>query len=124
MDIETIQKRIQIMEKYEEENRQAREMINSELESDDAYRQAVEEVKEIGKKKKLIKQEIMARDNNVQLGYTIKQNNEEIAAIKEILSVELVQYYTKNQTDKFTDAEGETRLFKLNVKLLPKRLKD
>ena len=124
MDIETIQKRIQILEKYEEENRQAREMINSELESDDAYRQAVEEVKEIGKKKKLIKQEIMARDNNVQLGYTIKQNNEEISAIKEILSVELVQYYTKNQTDKFTDASGETRLFKLNVKLLPKRLKD
>jgi uncharacterized surface protein with fasciclin (FAS1) repeats len=121
MDLESIQKRIGMMEKYQEEIRACREMIKSELESDQAYQDAVVEAQEMINKRKKIKEEILAREPNQKLVNEMKENSEEISTLKEILSAELVKVWEESQTDEITDADGATRKFKLMVKLEPKK---
>lgn len=121
MDINTIQKRIDLLEKYEEEIRTAREMLNGELENSVEYLAADEEAKEAAKKKKQIKEEILNLGPNQKLAADIKANTEEIKTLKEILSVELMQVYKESDSDEFNDANGEPRKFKVSVRLLPKK---
>jgi len=124
MDIAAIQKRISLLEKYTQENREMKEMIKEELENDLSYVEVTEEAKATAEKKKRLKEEILAAGPNQKLLDTIKSNTEEIGLLKEILSAELIQVYTENKTDEITDESGESRKFKLNVKLLPKGVKD
>lgn len=121
MDIATIQKRIDLLEKYQEEVKNAKDMLQGELDNSDEYLKVADEVKEIAQKRKQIKDEILATGPNQKLLADIKSNTEEISTLKEILSVELVQVYTENKSDEFNDANGEPRKFKLSVRLLPKR---
>lgn len=121
MDLATIQKRIEMMEKYEAEIRNAREMLQGELENSPEYLQAEEAAKEAINNKKKIKEEIIALGPNQKLVGDIKANTEEISVLKEILSAELIQVYQENKSDEITDADGEPRKFKLSVKLLPKK---
>lgn len=120
MDIGAIQKRISLLEKYTTENREAKQMIKEELENDLSYLETVEEVKASVAKRKKLKDDILAQGPNQKLLATIKSNNEEISLLKEILSTELMQVYEENKTDEIADADGESRKFKINVKLLPK----
>jgi len=121
MDVSTIQKRIDLLEKYEEEVRNAKEMLDGELDNSVEYLEAVEEAKAVAQKKKQIKDEVLGSGPNQKLLADIKTNAEEISTLKEILSVELMQIFQENKTDEFHDANGEPRKFKVSVKLLPKR---
>ncbi|OQA03629.1 MAG: hypothetical protein BWY68_00687 [bacterium ADurb.Bin400] len=121
MDVAMIQKRIQQLELLENENRACKEMLQSELENDPNYMEAYEEAKASAQKKKRLKDEILGRGPNQKLLLEIKENLEEIATLKEILSAELVQVYTESNSDEIEDADGESRKFKVQVKLLPKR---
>lgn len=121
MDIAKIQKRIELLEKYEEEVRAAKEMLQGELENSLEYLEAVEEAKELTKKKKLLKEEIINAGPNQKLAADIKSNGEEIKTLKEILSVELMQVYKESDSDLITDRNGESRKFKVVVRLLPKK---
>ena len=124
MDMAAIQKRISLLEKYTQENREMKEMIKEELENDLGYVELVEEAKAIAEKKKRLKDEILAAGPNQKLADTIKSNTEEIGLLREILSAELIQVYTENKTDEITDEAGQSRKFKINVKLLPRGVKD
>ena len=121
MGIEGIQKRIALIEKYEEEIRVAKEMLKGELENSPEYLQSEEEVKEVQNKKKKIKEEILASGPNQKLTADIKHNTEEIATLREILSAELVQVFKESDTDEIQDASGEARKFKVSIKLAPKK---
>lgn len=121
MDISVIQKRINILEKHEEEIKNAKELLKGELENSPEYQEAIEEAKASQDKKKRIKDEILGRGPNLKLVQTIKENSEEISTLKEILSAELIQVFQENNTDIFTDADGGVRKFKLTGKLLPKK---
>ncbi len=116
MDISTIQKRIGQLEKLEEEVRVAREMLKGELENEELYLQANEEVKATVTKRKQVKDEILGKGPNQKILTEIKENQEEITTLKEILSAELMEFYQQNQTDEIAD-----RKFKINVRLLPKK---
>lgn len=121
MDIATIQKRIDLLEKHEEEIRTAKEMLQGELENSVEYLQVVEEAKELNNKKKQIKEEILNLGPNQKLVADIKANTEEVTTLKEILSAELIQVYKESDSDMFNDANGDTRKFKVSVRLLPKK---
>lgn len=123
MDLSTVQKRISLLEKYSQENRELKEMIKEELENEIKYVEAVEETKAAVNKRKQIKDEILANGPNQKMLETIKSNSEEIATLREILSSELMQVYEENKTDEIADENGENRKFKINVKLLPKGVK-
>ena len=109
------------MEKYEEEIRTAKEMLQGEMENSLEYLEAVEEAKEVTKKKKLIREEILNSGPNQKLCADIKANTEEIKTLKEILSVELMQVYKESDSDLINDANGDPRKFKVTVRLLPKK---
>jgi len=124
MDISAIRKRISSIEKYTQENREMKEMIKEELENDLRYVESVEELKAAAQKKKQLKEEILATGPNQKIVETIKSNSEEIGLLRDILSAELIEVYAENKTDEITDEAGESRKFKINVKLLPKGAKD
>ena len=121
MDISQIQKRIGMLEKISKEVKDAREMLNDELENDQTYIEASEEVNEANSKKKRIKEEILGRGPNLKLSEDIKANNEELKTLKEILSAELTQVWGESQSDEITDHNGEVRKFQVGAKLLPKK---
>lgn len=121
MDVATIQKRIELLEKYQEEVKNAKDMLQGELENSDEYLKAEEEAKEAVSIKKQAKDAVLAHGPNQKLLADIKANTEEITTLKEILSVELMQIYQEKKTDEFHDANGEPRKFKISVRLLPKR---
>ncbi|MEK7096490.1 MAG: hypothetical protein AAB881_00865 [Patescibacteria group bacterium] len=121
MEEQSIQKRIEALEKLQEEVRACREMLKSELESSPEYMTAFEESKEANQKKKQIKDNIVSTGPNQKLTLEMRENLEEISTIKEILNAELLREWEKNQTDEVPDPAGGTRKFVLTVKLLPKK---
>ena len=118
MDLAQIQKRIEMMENLQRESREAKEMLKEELENDERYREVLEEANEVNAKKKRIKEEIENGGSNKKLLQTIKDNAEELATLKEILTAELVEVYAEQKVDAITDANGDVRKFKLSVKLM------
>jgi hypothetical protein len=119
MELQSIQKRIVQLEKLQQEVRISREMIKGELENDTRYDEAAVEVKAATAKRKQIKDEILGSGPNQEIVRTIKENAEEISTLREILSAELAQYYSENNTDEIVDSFGATRKFHLEAKLLP-----
>ncbi len=116
MDLTTIQKRIDQLEKLQEEVKISKEMLKGELENDLAYLEAAEETKAAGQKKKQIKDEILGKGPNQEVLANIKNNMEEMSTLKEILSAELMQFYQESQTDEIAN-----RKFVVSAKLLPKK---
>lgn len=124
MDITAIKKRIEQIDNFEHENKVAREAIKNELENDPIFLEAIEDVREANIKRNRIKNEILAKEEIQKLQANIKENNEEVAALKEILSTELMEVYTKANTDIIEDNFGEPRKFKIVAKLMPRKKKD
>lgn len=116
MDLTTIQKRIDQLEKLQEEVKISKEMLKGELENDLAYLEAAEETKTVGQKKKQIKDEILGKGPNQEILANIKNNVDEMTTLKEILSAELMQFYQESQTDEIAN-----RKFVVSAKLLPKK---
>lgn len=121
MELATIQKRISELEKLQEEVKIAREMLKGELENDQNYLEAVEQVKAMVQKRKQIKDEILALGPNQEVVANIKTNQEEISTLRDILSAELTEIFQENDTDEIADETGATRKFVVLAKLLPKR---
>lgn len=121
MELETIQKRIELIEKHEQELRNAKELLLGELENSPEYLEAIEEVKASSEKKKRLKEEILTKGPNQKLAEGIKENSEEISLLREILSTELSELYKKLETNEVRGSNGELRKFKIVARLLPKK---
>jgi uncharacterized surface protein with fasciclin (FAS1) repeats len=121
MDLDSIHKRISMIDGLQRQNRETREMLKAELENDENYRQALEQADEVNKEKKRIKEEIENSGSNKQLVETIRENNEELSTLKEILSAELAQVYVEKKSDEIVDADGDVRKFKISAQLMSKR---
>jgi len=116
MDIETIRKRIEQLEKLQEEVKISKDMLKGELENDLSYLEAAEEVKAATQKRKQLKDALLGTGPNQEVAATIKENSEEIATLKEILSAELMQAYQESNSDEIAG-----RKIKVMVRLLPKK---
>ncbi len=123
MDLSVIKERIGIIEKLEEENKKAKELLRSALENDASYTQIAEEAKSAAKKRKEVRDAIFNQEGNAKLAEDIRENLDEIKTLRDILSVELMDFYNEKKTDMITDQDGSTRKFKISVKLLPKGAK-
>jgi len=120
MDLEMIRTRMSQIDDLEEENRKAKELIKDQLDNSEDFQEVSQKAKENLKEKRLLKDKILAESQN--LVEDIRANNEEISTLKEILSAELVDYYQQKKTDEIADKSGETRKFKIVVRLIPKKL--
>lgn len=123
MDIPTIHKRIREVEIFKDKNKVARESLRNELENNPEYLEVCDEFKVLLQKRKRIRDEIWAQVETQKLVTDIKENKEELNTLEDILSVELMDYYKEKETDEIEDEFGETRRFKIVVKLLPKAKK-
>lgn len=120
MGLEQVYKRIEAIENLQLEIKNAKEILKGELENEDIYREAIEEANSANSKKKRIKDEILGKGSNQKLVSEVKDNQEELATLRDILSAELMEVYKESDTDEFTDMNGNVRKFTFQVKLLPK----
>lgn len=117
-DLVSIERTIERLEKFKEEIRIAQEMLKGELENDDSFQEATEAAKEATAAKKRIKDEILSKGPNAKIVDDIKYNREEISTLREVLSAELIDLYSKSGSD-----EVANRKFVVSAKLLPKNSK-
>ncbi|MEK7183968.1 MAG: hypothetical protein AAB701_00400 [Patescibacteria group bacterium] len=113
-------RRISLIEKYKAEIKIAKETLKSALDDSPEYEAATVEAKAAMQKKKQIKDQLWASNDYQAQLWKIKENQEEIAALEEILTAELMQLYQTKNIDEVADENGEPRKFKVTVKLLPK----
>lgn len=116
----SIQRRIEQIDTFEKENKEARKMLKEAFEEDPVYLEVIEEIRAATTKRKKIKDEILAKAENQKIQAEIKENKAELEAQREILSVELVKVYQEKQTDEVKDQFGEPRKFKIIAKLMPR----
>lgn len=117
MTIVSIQKRIQKINEYKDENKKTKELLDNELKNSDMYQEALKKTKEANSYKKQIKDKIFERPENDKLLWKIKENLEEVKIQKEILAQELVEYYQHNKTNEINDIEGNKFRFEISVNL-------
>lgn len=118
MSIETINKRLKILSDLQEELNKAKSVLDEKLEDDPNYQKFQEEqikFKEEAKEKKdkvLKTQTIKAIDDEVKnLRTEIKEN-------KEILAMELADYYKDSGILEITDQEGVVKRIIFSAKLV------
>ena len=121
MDITSIHKRMSEVENFKNENKIARAALKDELENNSEYIEACEEMKAAAEKRKRIKNEILSATETQKLSLDIKENNEELDTLEEILSTEIVEYFKESGVNEIEDPDGEKRQFKIVVKFLPKK---
>lgn len=117
MSIIAIQKRIQKINEYKDENKKTKELLDAALENSDIYKEAHKKSKEVASQKKQIKDKILESPENDKLVWKIKENQEEIKIQKEILAQELVEYYQKEKTNEINDIDGNKLKFELSANL-------
>ncbi len=123
MDLSIIRERMEQLESLKEENKVAREALRNELENDNDYQAVCEEFKAVADKRKRFRETIWSKPETQKLILDIKENREEINTLEEILSSELMEYYSEKKVDEIEDRTGEARKFKVSVKLMPKKSK-
>jgi hypothetical protein len=123
MDLSIIRERMEQLENFKKENKVARQALLNELENDTDYLAVCEEMKALQDKRKRIKEAIWAKTETQKLISDIKENSDEVGTLEEILSLELMDYYSERKTTEIEDNEGQPRKFKLSVKLVPKKEK-
>lgn len=119
MDLATIQNRIRMIEELEAENRTLKDLLKSELENSESYQSTLSKAKEAIAARRQAKERVMASEGCESTVCDIRENNEEINTLREILSTELTEYYEKNKTDKIVGHDGQERKFKIIVRLSP-----
>jgi len=117
----SVPRRIEQIETFEKENKEARLMLKESLENDPAYLESVEEVRSATAERQKIKTKILNKTENQKIQAEIKENKVELETLREILSTELIKIYQEKQTDEVVDQYGESRKFKIIVKLLPRK---
>jgi len=118
MDLEQIKKRIEIIDKLSDDIKKAKEMLHGALDNDAVYQQAAEEAKVSASKKKQARDEVYNLSEHKQIVQQMKDTNEEIATLKEMLAEELIEYRHESKTESIQDRDGQTRYFKLSCKLV------
>ncbi|PIU24126.1 hypothetical protein COT12_02715 [Candidatus Berkelbacteria bacterium CG08_land_8_20_14_0_20_39_8] len=121
METKQIQKRLAEISREEQELKTAKKNIKEQLENDLEYVEARNEAKKAAQKKKTIKDQIMSLPENQKMTETIKNTQEDLSVLKDILSAELFDYFQKSKKEEIVDAEGNIRKFKFEAKLISEK---
>lgn len=85
------------------------EMLTDILNNDTVYKEFVDQIKEITKKKTEAKQNILKNPSNATLNQKIKDMRQEVKELKQALSQYLQQYQKIADTDQIESEDGEVR---------------
>lgn len=117
MSITAIQKRIQKINEYKDENKKTKELLDTALENSEIYQEINKKAKAVAQEKRQAKEKIFESPENDKLVWKIKENKEEIKIQREILAQELVDYMKKNKTNEIDDIDGNKFRFEISVNL-------
>lgn len=115
--IKLIQKRLKIIEDLKAELNTKQEMVKDVLENDSDYQEKLEKHDKAKKERDVRKQEILNQTNIAVINEEILETRKEINENKEVLSEELMVLYATEGVTQITDLEGNTREFKVSVRL-------
>jgi hypothetical protein len=118
MSIETISKRLKILNDLQEELNKAKALLDEKLEDDPAYQKFQEEQVKIKEEVKEKKDKVMKTQTIKAMDDEVKNLRTEIKENKEILSMELADYYKENGILEITDPEGMVKRIIFSAKLV------
>ncbi|MDP4009755.1 MAG: hypothetical protein Q8P53_02090 [Candidatus Shapirobacteria bacterium] len=106
------------VEEIQKELREYKEMINSVLENDDEYQEALKECKKTAKNKSVAKERLVKQPENVQLMEKIKEHQYQMKELKTALSDYLAQYVALSGTNQIEGPDGILRQIIYTAKLV------
>ncbi len=118
--LETVRRRLSILEKSKIEQKKLKEMYNDFFANDALFEKADGIVKEATKKRKEIQAQLGKQPQAADMNAKIKDITEQIKENEEALSQELMEYYKTSGVTEIEDAEGNVQEFTIVVKLKSK----
>ena len=112
-----ILKRLQIIEDLTKELNLKQTMVKEVLENDGDYQTLVDENDKTKKAKDSRKKELLQLPKIADINSGILETRKELNENKEVLSEELMVLYATEGVTEITDLDGNTRQFKVTVKL-------
>ena len=112
-----ILKRLQIIEDLKKELNLKQTMVKEVLENDGDYQTLVEENDKTKKSKDARKKELLQLPKIADINNSIMETKKELSENKQVLSEELMVLYATEGVTEITDLDGNTRQFKVSVKL-------
>jgi len=112
-----ILKRLQIIEDLKKELKLKQEMIKDVLENDNEYQELVKENDKTKKAKDARKRELLQLPKIADINLEITETRKELNENKQVLSEELMVLYATEGITEITDLEGNTRQFKVSVRI-------
>lgn len=115
-----IKERILKIEELKNDIKPQREMLNSYLDNDEAYRQTSEVAKKASQQKSGIKKQLLATPQGQTLTEKLQTMKDDLAELEEGLSYYLREYQRITGANEFEGADGELRQIKFIAKLIRK----
>ena len=109
--------RLKIIEDLKKELSLKQQMVKEVLENDNDYQALVEENDKTKKAKDARKKELLQLPKIADINLGIMETRKELSENKEVLSEELMVLYATEGVTEITDLDGNTRQFKVSVKL-------
>lgn len=121
MDIKVVQNRIQILQKAKEEAKLDRIMRAEELQNSEGYRNLTDKINQCKRERDEI-----VHKNLIVAKYTkkIKELNEEISCLQEILNYELINYHKETDKVQIEDISGHLYSIKFRSTIKPTNQKE
>lgn len=118
MSIETINKRLKILDDLQEELNKAKNILDETLEDDPNYQAYQDEKAKVAEETKAKKEKVMTRETVKVLDDEVSELRKEIKENKEILALELAEYYKESGQLEFKDNEGNIKRIIFSAKLV------
>ena len=118
MDPAAIQKRLEMLEKAENEYKTKKEMLQQSLQNDEELIALEDKMKESKTRYNAQKQALMNEPENRKLEADLKDIALEIKETKQLLGDELLAYFIKNNSLEYVDPSGQKRRFKVSARFV------
>lgn len=123
MSLETIQKRIEQLDKAQEQLRIIKVTLDDALKEDDKFQELDAQLRDLTMQKKRVRDEILGQQAYQEAMAKMKDIKEEIVDTSDILNHELLEWRQTNNTEEIIGSDGTTRKLKVSVRLQPLRNK-
>ena len=113
-----ISKRLKIINDLQEELNKIKELYEESLENDAQFQDVKMEVDKAKTEAKVKQDKILAKTSYENLRTQMKDLRQDMKENKEILSMELLDYYKENDSLLYIDNEGNEKQMKINIRLV------
>src|SRR3989344_247859 len=118
--LETVRRRMTIIEKSKEEFKKLKEMHDSALMNNTVYVEADKAVKDTTNKRKLVANQLTKQPGMAETIGKMKDIKEQIKENEESLADELMEYYRTAGVTEIEDENGHVQEFVISIRLKPK----